>query len=413
MSDPARVYVLADVDAMYCSVEQVLAPGLRHRPLVVLSNNDGCVIARSAEAKAAGIAAGQPWSRVRGLPGLAARSANFELYGDFSARLHAITAGISPGAEPYSIDEWFLALPDARTAWRAAWRLRERAAAWLGLPVSAGTGPTKTLAKLAARLAKDRGAGVLDLASASPRDMRDLLGQVPAGAVWGIGPALEARLAAAGITTAAGLASADPRWARAAGTVTLERTVRELQGTPCIPLNSQPPPRRQMMHCRTLARPLTCPDDAAAAAAAFAQALAARLRRRGLAAATLSVLLSGSGSRTAAQALPAPSSGAAEWAAVAAALARRLWQPGTRCTRIGVLALDLAPARQAPGLLAGSGHARDARLSETIDAITARYGPASIALGHAGLRKTRPWTPRQQHLSPAWTTRWDQLPLVR
>lgn len=411
MSD--RAFVLADVDAMYCSVEQVLAPGLRHRPLVVLSNNDGCVIARSGEAKAAGIAMGQPWFQVRGVAGLAVRSANFELYGDFSARLHTIAAGISPDTEPYSIDEWFLALPDARTAARAAWRLRERAAAWLGLPVSAGTGPTKTLAKLAARLAKDRKTGVCDLASATPREARDLLGQVPAGAVWGVGPRLEARLAAAGITTAAGLAGADPRWARAAGTVTLERTVRELRGTPCIPLASQPPPRRQMMHCRTLGRPVTRPDDAAAAAAAFAQALAARLRRRDLAAATLSVLLSCPGPRTAAQALPAPSSGAAEWAAVAAALARRLWRPGTRCTRIGVLALDLAPARQAPSLLAGPRHASDARLSEAIDAITARYGPASIGIGPAGLRRPHPWTMRQQHRSPAWTTRWDQLPAVR
>ena len=400
-----QAWVLADVDAMYCSCERVFDPRLRGVPLAVLSNNDGCVIARSAEAAALGITTGQPWRQVRGRPGLAVRSANYPLYGDLSARLAAIAETAGP-AEQYSIDEWFLRLPAARAA-QAARRLREQAGTWLGLPVSAGIGPTKTLAKLASREAKNTGTGVCDLTAMPPAAVADLLKRTPAGGVWGVGPRLAARLAAGGIATAAGLARTDPRRARALGTVTLERTVRELRGTPCIPLALQPPPRRQMMHCRQLGRPLARADDVAACAAAFAQAVAARLRRRGTAAGTVSVVLDGPGGpRSASRTLPAPSAGALTLSRAAAALARQLHQPGRACRRIGVLALDLAPAAPDPGQLWDPRDPRCAPLTAAIDAINARYGPGSIAIGRPGLAAPPPWAPRQHHLSPACTTRW-------
>jgi DNA polymerase V len=409
------VYALADVDAMYCSVERVFQPQLRTCPLVVLSNNDGCVIARSAEAKQLGIIMGQPWFQVRRQwPGVAVRSANYALYGDFSARLLALASQHTPHVEPYSIDECFLALPAGQAA-QAARQLRDQAARWLGLPVSVGIAATKTLAKLATTQAKATGQGVCDLTRATPAALAALLARTPVTGIWGIGYRLAARLRGHAISTAAELAAADPRWARRAFSVNLERTIRELRGTPCIPLAAQPPPRRQMMHCRQLGQPLTRAEDVAAAAAGFGQALAARMRRRGLAAGTLSVWLSSGGDFyrgpridvQAVQALLVPAATAGIFAATAAALARRMWRPGYTYRRVGALALDLIPARQAAGLW-GSTQAGDA-VCAAIDAIITRYGPGSIGLGQAGIKQPPPWATHQHHLSPAFTTRWDQL----
>lgn len=416
MSPERRVWVLADVDAMYTSVERVFQPHLAGRPLVVLSNNDGCVIARSAEAKQLGITMGQPWFQLARRPlaaDVAVRSANFALYGDFSCRLLMLADQVCAWVEPYSIDECFLWLPAAQARRQAA-LLRARARQWLGLPVSMGIAATKTLAKLAARQAKNTGAGVHDLTAATSAELAMLLAATPTVDVWGVGVCLAARLAHHGIHSAADLASADTRWLRRLGSVTTERTARELRGQSCLPLTIQPPPRRQMLHTRHLGQPLTHPQDITDCAAAFAAALAARLRPTGLAATTLAVHLSTGASfypgphtsGQATQALPIPASATGPLATTAAHLARQLWRPGYRYRRVGVLALDLAPST--PGLW-GTTHQHD-QVAAVIDAITRRHGHRSIGLGHAGLRHPPAWASRQQHLSPACTTQWDQLP---
>ena len=198
---------LVDVRSMFVSVERVLDPALRERAVIVLSNNDGCAVARSDEAKALGVQMGDPWFQLRDKPHLAdlvAKSSNYEEYGAFSSRFHETVATISATTETYSVDEAFVGLPRADPA-ATADTLQARVRQWTGLPTAAGIGPTKTLAKVAQRHAKAIGQPLVDLTAWSPHDVGDLLATTPVSEVWGIGPRLTAGLAGLGIHTAADL----------------------------------------------------------------------------------------------------------------------------------------------------------------------------------------------------------------
>lgn len=416
-----RVWALVDVDSMYASVEQVFRPEWRGRPVVVLSNNDGCAVARSREAKALGIAMGQPWFQLRSNPryrGLIAVSSNYALYGDFSNRLLCVLEQWTPDVEQYSIDECFLRLP-ANQAEETATRIRVQIGQWLGIPVSIGVATTKTLCKVATALAKTSPTGVRDLTQATPAQRQRTLDSLPTKDIWGIGGRLGARLAAQGITTAGQLASLDPGWVRHAWSVTVERTVRELGGTACLPLEATPPPRRQLIHSRLLGNPLTARADVADTASAFAQAIGVKLRRHHRATTALCVQLSTGGdfyagpprSVQATQALPSPTNAAPVLARTAARMARRLWRPGYHYRRIGIVAPDLIPEHHQPGLWVQTDKADE--ITTALDTITSRYGRTAIGLGRTGLRRTPVWAMNQRRLSPAYTTRWDQLPIAR
>lgn len=418
-----QLYALVDVDAMYASCEQVLQPWLRDRPLVVLSNGDGCVIARSAPAKTLGIEMGQPWFTIARDPRLhevVARSANFPLYGDFSARLLAIVDRYSAVVEPYSIDESYLCLP-AQTAAEQAHRLQQQVGDWLGLPVSIGLGPSRTLAHLATKHAKatPNSGGVCELSIAGEQHRQALLARTPVEALWGIADRLTTRLRGWGITTAADLAAADAGWARRAISVNVERTIRELRGIPCLPLEQAPPPRQQILHSRHLGHPVTDQETLAEIAATFAHTVARRLRRHHRTATSLSVHLSTghytAGPRTSVQttqALPSPTAARSTLASTATELARRLWKPGYAYRRVGLLATDLTTWPAPQPLLTETTAVQDEALDAAMEQITDRYGTNSIGLGRAGLRTTPWWAAQQHHLWPISTTRWDRLPLV-
>ena len=240
------MYALVDGNNFYVSCERAFRPSLKNRPVVVLSNNDGCAIARSNEAKALGIKMGQPWFECRALAesaGLVALSANFVLYGDMSDRMMSIAAGLGPAQEIYSIDESFVDLtgvPGDQV--ERAQRVRERILQWTGIPTGIGIGPTKTLAKLANHIAKsaDRKPGsypshlarVCHLGAMSPAELDAVLTATEAREVWGVGPRIAAQLNDQGINTVAEFARLDPATVRSRWSVVLERTVRELQGTP-------------------------------------------------------------------------------------------------------------------------------------------------------------------------------------
>ncbi|ASR39895.1 hypothetical protein BAY61_31925 (plasmid) [Prauserella marina] len=421
MVDRRRVVLLADVDAMYVSTERVFNSALTRRPVVVLSNNDGCVVARSREAKALGIGMGEPWFKVKARPdcrAVTALSSNYELYGDFSARLATVCAQLAAAVEQYSIDECFLEAPETEAA-EIARQVRECAARWLGLPVTVGIGATKTLAKIATNHAKDTGIGVFNIDGLDQAELAELLASIPVGDVWGIGTRLSARLATQGVATAGALAQLDPGWVRRAYTIVVERTVRELQGVPCIPLAAQPAPRRSIMHCRHLGQPASTQNEVAAAAGAFAQAVSAKLRRFGLAVPAITVMLSTGGfgpgphhHGQATQGFPVPRNAAGQLATAAARLARDTWQPGHRYKRIGVLASDLVPATSIQPLWPDD--PRHDRLATTLDTITARYGQGRVGYGSTGVREPTQWSwrMRQDMRSPRFTTRWDEIPVV-
>ena len=252
------MYALVDGNNFYVSCERVFRPSLDGRPVVVLSNNDGCAIARSNEAKTLGIKMGAPWFQIRHMEeteGLVALSANFTLYGDMSDRMMSLAAGLGPVQEVYSIDESFISLQGVRgDLTKRSRAIRERIDRWVGIPCGIGIGPTKTLAKLANHVAKtvERKPGsypaelaqVCNLAQLPPTERDAVLHATDVAEVWGVGRKIAAQLKVAGIETVLDLARLDPATVRRRWSVVLERTVRELQGMPCIGLDDQPPPKK-------------------------------------------------------------------------------------------------------------------------------------------------------------------------
>ncbi len=258
-----RVFALADCNNFYASCERVFDPSLANRPLVVLSNNDGCVVARSEEAKALGIGMGVTVMSVKDIirkNGVAMLSSNYTLYGDMSRRVMEALSQFSPDVEIYSIDEAFLSFDGIAGDLRAHARsLRESVLRWTGLQVSVGIGPTKTLAKIANRIAKRSKAawGICDLRS--PADIDAALEATAVGDVWGIGPAHEKLLRESGIETAGALRDAHDGWVRKKMGIVGLRTVHELRGISCIPLEEAP----------ATGRALRCPDPSAAPSRRF------------------------------------------------------------------------------------------------------------------------------------------------
>ena len=283
------MFALVDGNAFYASCEQVFDPKLRRRPLVVLSNNDGCAIARTDQAKALGVKMGQPAHELRELQrnqGLVLRSANFALYGDMSRRMTEILRDAAPRIEVYSIDESFLDLTGVPDRMAFAHALRERVGRWIGIPNCIGMGPTKTLAKLANRIAK-RGAGVVDL---SEHELRaTMLATFPIQDVWGVGAKWAAKLGQLGISTAAALRDAPGKLIQDQFGVVLRRTQCELQGLSCIALQEVEPDRQQIMVSRSFADRVTDHQAVAEALATFAERACEKLRARGLVAGAIGI----------------------------------------------------------------------------------------------------------------------------
>jgi DNA polymerase V len=245
----SRALALIDGNSFYCSCERVFDPKLSGVPVIVLSNNDGCAIARTAEAKALGIRMGEPYFKIRDLcrrQRVRVFSSNYALYGDMSARANTVYRQFARDVEVYSIDESFLDLSDVRERDRIALArdLRSTVRRWTGLPTCVGIGPTKTLAKLANHIAKSipELGGVCDLSDEAERAAW-MVG-ISVGEVWGIGRASLARLTAMGVDTVADLRDLDPRPARASLTVVGERIIHELRGRSCLPLEIVPARRK-------------------------------------------------------------------------------------------------------------------------------------------------------------------------
>lgn len=412
-----RVVALVDVRCMYVSCERVFDPSLWSKPVVVLSNNDGCAIARSPEAKALGISLGQPWFQIRRDPKLRtviARSSNYELYGDFSARMVAILREHAEDVHEYSVDESFVLWP-AATAHAQALQVQRVMLRALGLPVTIGIGATKTLAKIGSHLAKHSASGIANLGQ-WPTDRIDAtLTKMPVGDVWGIGSRLPDKLAALGIRTAMDLKAADPHQIRRLFSVVVERTVRELGGTPCIVFHDDPPQHHQLIYSRLFGTAITDPDTMRHALTGHAATLGRRLRRKHLEANMITVSASTGWHSTAPPHHPhithgflAPTAHTEHLIAAAHRLLPKL-RPGVRYARATLVLTGLTPAGTAPSLH----HFPHSTVSATLDAIHDRYGIAAIGIGHNGLRTPPSWVMHRDMLSPRRTTRWADLLPVR
>lgn len=418
MTVPAGyVVALVDVRCMYVSCERIFDPSLWGAPTVVLSNNDGCVVARSPEAKELGIPMGQPWFQCRHNPRLRhviARSSNYELYGDISSRMTALLREHCADIQEYSIDESFVLWPQ-ETAHAQALEVQAVLASTLGLPTTVGLGPTKTLAKIGSHHAKRSESGVFDLSGYTDLELDALLADMPVGDVWGVGARLPAKLARIGITTAGQLRAADPRQIRGLFSVVLERTARELAGTPAIVFHDEPASHHQLIYSRLFGTAITDPDTMRHALTGYASVLGRRLRRKQLQATTLTVSASTGWHATGPAHHPHITTGfvaPTDHTEHLVAAAHRLigWlRPGTRYARATLMLTGLSPAGATPGLY----DMASSPVSTTLDAIHDRFGAASIGLGHSGLRSAPSWVMHRDMLSPRRTTRWSDLLTVR
>lgn len=423
------VFALVDCNNFYASCEKLFNPKLTHTPVVVLSNNDGCVVARSAEVKALGIPMGVPWFQIQPEAkrhGIVAFSSNYALYADLSNRVVEILSSFSPAIEVYSIDESFLDLSGFERVGYQAYgaEIRQRIADWLGLAVCVGIGPTKTLAKLANHCAKKSLAGekgVCDLTAMTLGERLALFKRIAVGEVWGVGRQITARLDAMGIRTVRQLHDADAESLRRRFSVVLERTVRELRGVSCIDLEEVAPDKQQIMSSRsfgTLVYELAGLEEAIASYIARA---AEKLRAQDALAGALQVAIRTNVfkpevpqyQRTMTIPLPEASADTRVLIQWALWVLRRIFRPGFGYHKAGITLLEIVPrAHQQLSLWvpAGVAGSRTDTLMTTLDAINGRYGRGALRLAAEGVAK--PWQMRRGNLSPRYTTDWQGVARV-
>ena len=409
---------LADCNNFYVSCERVFRPALENRPVIVLSNNDGCAVARSNEAKELGIPMGAPHHQIKKLcemNGVVVLSSNYELYGDMSRRVVSVFLRFAPELEIYSIDECFLNLDGVSDPLALARDIRFLTRRWTGIPISIGLGPTKTLAKVANRLAKKDESGCLVV---MPNDTQ-ALGSLQVEDVWGVGRKLGLRLRRIGVRSALDLARAPASAARSVGGVTLERTHRELTGLRCLSMEETPPPKQNVCSSRSFGRPITELEDLEEAVANYAVRAATKIRREGSLACGLQTYLMTNRFR---QDLPQysnaqtiafdePTDDTARILAAAKRLLRSIFRPGFQYKKAGVLLLDLAPSRQRQTFLF-SDHDDDKRrrFLQAMEDVACDYGPSSAFFAAQGIRRS--WTMKRQNRTPRYTTDWNEIPTV-
>jgi DNA polymerase V len=425
----SRAIALIDGNSFYCSCERVFDPKLARVPVIVLSNNDGCAIARTAEAKALGIKMGDPWFKIRQQcqrEGVRVFSSNYTLYGDMSARTNAVYRDFSPAVEIYSIDESFLDLSDVRDRDRVALArdLRSTVRAWTGIPTCVGIGPTKTLAKLANHIAKTIPDldGVCDLTDPVAYD--HWLCRISVAEVWGIGRASLAKLIGLGVDTVADLRDLDPRPVRKALTVVGERIIYELRGLACLPLELMPAQRKGCAVTRSFSRRITERETLEQAVATHATRLGEKLRRGGLGTTHVSIFYHtsehdrGDPMRSISTTVTLPEATNDTLALIKAAQAgvARTWReaPGDRpwrYSKAGVVTTDLKLLEDAPRALIGQlDRERSAPLMAAMDACNARFGRGSVVPARAGPTEKRTWSTKFDMRSPRYTTQVTELP---
>ncbi len=421
----ARI-ALVDVNNFYVSCERVFDPRLEGRPVVVLSNNDGCVVARSAEAKVLGIATGAPWFQIQGQAkawGLVARSSNYELYGDLSARVMEVVGRFGTWQEVYSIDESFIGLMGDPAQLQAAGRdIRAAVMRHVGVPVCVGVASTKTLAKFANRIAKQNAGlnGVCALESMPGDHVAGIQARVPASGLWGVGERTSSRLKLMGIESIADLKAADPALIRKKFSVVLQRTVLELNGTQCIPHVEERVDKQQIMFSRSFSQPVTTVEGMEEVMAVYAQRGAARLNEEGMRASAMTVTAGTSRFAAGEGSFPAvtvrfdrPTRDPITFVRAAVAAIRHHAVAGASYLRAGVLFSGLEPASGTEVLDIFSTEASQADVGGVLGNVRNKFGSAAIGLGIGGLAQAPQWSMKREHSSPRYTTEWKELPVVR
>lgn len=419
-----RAMALVDCNNFYVSCERVFNPRLANRPVVVLSNNDGCAVARSNEAKALGVKMGTPWFTLKDLArreGMVACSSNYALYADMSNRVMSILAHYSPRLEVYSIDECFLDLTgdpagDLQPCGR---EIRERVRQWTGLPVCVGIAPTKTLAKLANHIAKKhpRFNGVCDLIAMPAEEKEQWFSTLEVGEVWGVGRRLTPKLAELGIRSVLDLRQANPSLLRSRFSVMMEKTNRELNGTVCIEMEELSPPRKQIVSSRSFGAPVPDLQSLEESVSLHASRAAEKLRRQNSCAGYVQVFIQTSPfnprmpyyGNSMTLALAPPTDDTMHIAKAALQGLKRIYREGFHYQKAGVMLSEITPPSDVqPDLFAGRTDGRSKIVMDLLDGINRKLGRGTLHCARQGF--TQPWKMKQEHKSPGYTTRWDELP---
>lgn len=409
------MFLLFDCNNFFASCEQVFRPDWRRRPLVVLSNNDGCVVSRSAEAKAAGIAMGEPYFKCKerlDRMNAVVCSANFSLYSDLSDRFIAILEQELPEVQQYSIDEAFAVVDPGYDWFAVAHQLRRKIRRWTGITVSVGIAPTRTLCKLANETAKHHPEMQGVLALNTPGDWTPWLQQTPVGDIWGVGRKLLPRMHALGIRTAAGLAAADLAWLRRHFGVHGERMALELQGIPCIdeePVST----RSQIMVSRSLKEAVSELPRLREILCLFVEKAGRILRLEGMMAATVHVVLRTSRyevehlyANSASVSLGLHTDDNRAFNAAACRLLEEIYRPGYPYRKIGVLLTELLPQECVQPTFEHPDVAPSALM-----AVLDKLQKSGHNVHFANRASTEPW--KREFTSPCYTTKWDDLPEAR
>jgi len=419
------MFALVDVNNFYCSCERVFNRKLEGLPLVVLSNNDGCAVARSNEAKALGIKMGAPWFQMKDLAkkhGIIAFSSNYTLYGDMSDRVMQILRGYSPSVEVYSIDESFLQLEGLTGTWPSftdlGQHMRQRIKMWTGLPVCAGIAPSKTLAKLSNHLAKknEEFSGVCDFNALSNTEIHHYFSKLDVGEVWGIGSRLQVQLISLGIETVQDLRTASPKRLRDRFGVVMERTVNELQGMSCLGIEEVAPLRKQIISSRSFGEMVTTYRGLREAVSTYATTAAEGLRTEDSACNMVNVFVETNRFREQDKqysnsfTVPLTEATNDTRRLVAAALfgLRKIYQKGYSYKKAGIVLMELQPASVRQQLLFRDEDPRSAKLMLVMDALNGSYGRNTVSLASSGIKKQ--WAAKFEMCTPHYTTDWNALP---
>lgn len=424
-------FALVDVNNMYVSCERAFNPNLHNVPVVVLSNNDGAIVARSNEVKALGVKMGQPFFEIKDLVkkhGIVSLSSNYTLYGDMSDRIMTILRDYTPNLEVYSIDESFLSLNGLESLWESptvmGQDIRKKVLQWTSLPVCVGIGQSKTLAKLANHIAKKMKTfdSVCDLTNMTDTRKDWLFERIPVGDVWGVGRKISAKLQALDIYTVMDLKNAPAREIRARFGVVLERTVNELNGFSCLSLEEVPPPRQEIVSSKSFGSMVTSVDDLSEAVSTYIARATEKLRGQQSLCGSIHVFIhtnqfredQAQYSNGITVPLPNPTDDNRMLAGAALAGLNHIFKEGYQYKKAGIMLLNLIPKNsQVQTSLFESVRPVESsnKVMKALDSLNVRYGKDTVQLASAGL--SHRWATKAEKKSPRYTTNWLELPTVK
>lgn len=409
---------LVDCNSFYASCERVFNPKLVGKPVIVLSNNDGCVIARTREAKALGIKMGVPFFEVKSIVkkhGVFVYSSNYGLYGDMSRRVMSILGEFSPSLEVYSIDEAFIDFSHHENFEKAAQTIYETILKYTGLPVSIGLAPTKTLAKVANKIAKDEQTKIFHLHT--PLHIEETLKKFPVQDIWGIGRKSSKKLFEFGIKNAYQFREQHESFIQKHFTIQGKRIQTELKGVPCFEFGSQPESQKQIMCTRSFVRPKTKLEELEGFAALFASRAAVRLREKKLLCSTVHLFVHSNRFKKDFQytslSLPnsKPTATTSQLVRTATQILKKIFSPGVAYKKLGIIFMDLQPNHQFQmPLLETQKFEKDNLLMQALDHINHKYGQDTLGVATSFLGQ---WKINDINKSKNFTTSWADLLYIK